>query len=90
MRNKKDLLVSFVKSYTNSFNMDKKYESHLLIKKNLLREYNFFWLQMSGKNERRSSTKSASASGKFSKMVSASESAVFLDERERERKRTVF
>ena len=88
MRNKKDLLVSFVKSYTNSFNMDKKYESHLLIKKNLLREYNFFWLQMSGKNERRSSTKSAS--GKFSKMVSASESAVFLDERERERKRTVF
>ena len=67
--------------------MDKKYESHLLIKKNLLRKYNFFWLQMSAKNERRSSTKSASASGKFSKMVSASasESAVFWDERERER-----
>ena len=40
--------------------MDKKYESYLLIEKNLLREHNFFWLQTSAKNERRSSTKNAS------------------------------
>ena len=47
--------------------MDKKYESYLLIEKNLLREHNFFWLQTSAKNERRSSTKSAS--GKFFNFV---------------------
>ena len=65
--------------------MDKKYESYLLIEKNLLREHNFFWLQTSAKNERRSSTKSVSAREIFFKIVRASESAVFWDEREHER-----
>ena len=72
--------------------MDKKYESFSLIKNNLLMGHNFFWLQMSAKNERRSSNKSASASacGIFFKMLSAcaSESAVFWDQRKL--KRNVF
>ena len=68
--------------------MDKKYESFSLIKNNLLMGHNFFWLQMSAKNERRSSNKSASEI--FFKMLSAcaSESAVFWDQREL--KRNVF